>query len=104
MILDTFSPEFPRRTATIHVKKNRFYRRRLPGDALPYGILFVTVGVDMMVTGLTIDRGGATWGITAPWRKKGTGFYITRRSLQYKGGRGIERCEISQNFDRDRIV
>jgi hypothetical protein len=81
MILDTFNPEFPRRTTVIHVKNNQFYRKKLLGDAIPYGTLFVTVGAD-------ICRRGE---IPAP--QESTGFYITQR----------DHGEISL-LNRDRII
>ena len=42
IILDAFNPDFPRRTAVIHVGNKLFYMIGLPGETVPYGTLFVT--------------------------------------------------------------
>ncbi len=60
----------------------------LPGETIPYGILFVTVGTDldsdMMVTWLTIEV-GARVRYLLHLGAKGCGFsYIIQRLMQYK--------------------
>ena len=51
IILDTFNPDLPRRTVVVHIRDNPSSAKDIPrvGDFVPYGTLFFTVGVDMVI-------------------------------------------------------
>jgi len=60
--LDTFNPEFPRRTVIVHVSDNRSTTKDILqyGNIVPYGTFFVPAGVDMamVITELDIEAEG----------------------------------------------
>ena len=51
IILDTFNPDLPKRTVVAHIRDGPSSAKDFPreGYFVPYGILFVTVGVDIVV-------------------------------------------------------
>jgi hypothetical protein len=51
IILDTFNPDLPKRTVVVHIRDDAFSARDFhrEGNFVPYGTLFVTVGVDMVI-------------------------------------------------------
>ena len=51
IILDTFNPDLPKRTVVAHIRDDASSPKDFPreGDFVPYGTLFVTVGVDMVI-------------------------------------------------------
>jgi hypothetical protein len=60
IILDTFNPDLPKRTVVVHIRDDGSSAKGFPreGDLVPYGNLFVTVGVDMVIVVSELASGG----------------------------------------------